>query len=94
MRVLNSMGWDPQLDCPPQPRLQNSEARNRNRLNLRTAIAGLLTAATIPSAPTETGDYESWTILDEPSLDEVPQYCKPNPTIIDVFPVTHPFQGG
>lgn len=46
------------------------------RLQFREQVAILLTSlAQIPTGNT-IGEYQEWSVVDEPALDEVPGYCK------------------
>lgn len=53
----------------------NSEARRANRYAIRATLAELFGAGGIRTG-LSTGDYEQWTPVDEPSLDERPGFCK------------------
>lgn len=47
------------------------------RLRLRKELANLLRGDAIPTATTSS-NYEEWSVVDEPTLDEVPGYCEFN----------------
>lgn len=49
------------------------------RLKFREQISDVLT--TLGKIPTGTSsdDYQKWSVVDEPTLDEVPEYCKCHP---------------
>jgi hypothetical protein len=79
---MKGMGWDPRVDSVgPRHQMVDDETlekRAQNRYAVRFAIAAVLSAAGIPATPKETVDYQSWSILDEESLDEISRYCKSN----------------
>jgi hypothetical protein len=73
--MMDEMGWDSQVDSSRCYFREHAQARNR--LALRRAIARVLSTEQIPAIAEETAEYNKWSVLDEESLDEVPQYCKP-----------------
>ena len=89
MEYLGLMDWDPQVDCLPERSYQKSQSQERNRYALRSAIASILGSVNIPATLDETAGYAAWTVLDEPSLDEVSRFCKANPVDCDPFKYLH-----
>jgi hypothetical protein len=73
-KIMDDNGWDPQVGPNHPYYMKDAQARNRHAL--RTAIAALLTAGSIPAIAEEAADYDKWSVLEEESLDEIPGYCK------------------
>ncbi|KAK4248642.1 hypothetical protein C7999DRAFT_13395 [Corynascus novoguineensis] len=75
---MNQAGWDQRVDSV-DPKYESDaikKQRAQNRFAVRYALASILSAAGIPATPKQTADYQSWSIVDEESLDEIPQYCE------------------
>jgi len=80
MKILDENEWDQGTDSlPPGHKESNSDtdkARERNRQALRSALATAITSAGVQAVPEKAVDYLKWSIMDEPSLDEIASFCK------------------
>ncbi|KAL2138087.1 hypothetical protein VTI28DRAFT_7492 [Corynascus sepedonium] len=78
LSFLNRAGWDHQVDSVG-PKYESDAIKNQrihNRYAVRYAVAKALDSVGIPATPKRTADYQSWSVLDEGSLDEIPQYWR------------------
>lgn len=80
-RDMQHVGWDPEVDSVSRRGFDHGLVKKqaRNRSALRSAIANALSDKEIPATSEQTADYRCWSIVDEESLDEIPQYCKSPP---------------
>ena len=69
--ALTAHGWDHQV----RPSSTDEAAKEQNRLALRKAIAQAISGVGIETALRAIG-YSIWVVVDEPSLDEIGDYCK------------------
>jgi len=93
LSFLNRAGWDHQVDSVG-PKYESDAIKNQrihNRYAVRYAVAKALDSVGIPATPKRTADYQSWSVLDEGSLDEIPQYCEFNAYNLEV-PVPNHFE--
>lgn len=68
--LLNHHGFNDTIT----PDSSDDKGKQANRGALRMALVDLLGARDI-AAGLSTGEYDKWTVADEPSLDERPGFC-------------------